>query len=110
MRNAFHIIIGFTASYVIFELFKFNEFPLSWEYLNNFLTPLIGGFLVSIPAFFWEKRQEQKFNARFDVNDIYRSALGGVLGGATSMISFSWKLAIPLIILSIYLVIFKTNK
>jgi hypothetical protein len=106
MRNFYHIVIGFTIAYLFFIVFGINttNFPLSLEYWNNFLTPLLGGIIAMIPAFFWERWQEKKFNATFDYNDIWRTGLGGLFGGITAMFFFNLILIIALPIISVYLV------
>lgn len=112
MRNLYHYIVGFTFAYIIFIVLGINtvNFPISLEYWNNAFTPLLGAIFVAIPAFFWERNQEIRFNAVFDINDIYRSAVGGLLGGFIAMIYSSWYIVIPMAVISSYLLIFKRNK
>lgn len=109
-RNNFHYIVGFTFGYLIGIVTGMNKFPISLEYWNNLFTPILIGLLVSMCAFWWERWQERKLGGTFDKKDILRSGLGGVAGGFFSFIFVSWYIAIPLFILSTYLLIFKYKK
>ena len=112
MRNFYHIIIGFAIAYLAFIILGINlkEFPITIELFTNALTPLLGGVISAIPAFFWERWQERKFNAPFDLMDIFRTAIGGIIGGALAMFFVSWWLAIPMVLVSGYLVVFHYKK
>lgn len=107
MRNFYHIIIGFAIGYFAFLLFGINvkNFPLTAEYWNNFLTPLLGLIIAAIPAFFWERFQETKLGMRSDMNDVYRTGLGGFFGGLLAMFWINWILCIVMVCISIYLVV-----
>jgi uncharacterized membrane protein YadS len=105
IRDIFHLVIGFTLAYIFFDVCKLNEFPISWEYRNNALTPLLGFGLGYVAGFFWERRQEIKYGAKFDQKDILRTAVGGLLGGIVSFVFVSQTLMIALFIISAFLVI-----
>lgn len=107
MRNFYHIVIGFAIGYLAFLAFHLYDIPVSWEYWNNSLAPLLGGILAAIPAFLWERRQELKYYAKFDINDVYRTMIGGTLGSLACMLFANWILAGVLVIASILLVVFK---
>jgi len=111
IRNWYHFIVGVTAGYLItLVLFSNREkFPISWEYWNNALYPLAGGVFVAIASLLWEKRGDKIKPNSSDMRDVWFSSVSAVLGGYLSMIYASWYIAIPMTVLSAYLII-KHNK
>ena len=110
MRNFYHIVVGFAIGYLCFLAFHLYDIPVSWEYWNNGLAPVLGAILAAIPAFFWERRQELRYHAKFDVYDIGRTAIGGFLGSLTCMLYANWIIAGVFTLISILLVVFKEKK
>ena len=112
MRNSFHYLVGFTCAYILFSVLGINtdNFPINWETPNNILTPLLGAIFVAFPAFIWEWYQDKVLKSNSDMNDVYRSSIGGLLGGILAMAFVSWYIIIPTAILSTYLVIFRSKK
>ena len=105
IRNFFHVLIGFTIGYIFFEVTGINDFPVNWEYYNNALSPLLGFVVAGSIGFLWERRQELKYGAEFDVKDILRTGFGGILGGIISFIFVSKILMAILLVISLVLVI-----
>ena len=105
MRNTYHYGIGFAIAYAFFIIFKLNEFPLSLEYWNNYLTSLAGVVLSGSVGFIWEYYQSAKNGSFFDINDVFRSGVGGLIGGIFAFLFVSQTLMIALIIISAILVI-----
>ena len=112
IRNWYHVLIGFTFGYLIsLVLFSNREkFPISWEYFNNLLYPIVGAILVGFASFMWEREQDKITPDVSDMRDVYVSGLSALLGGYMTMIFDSWFIAIPLVIISALLVIFKYKK
>ena len=110
MKDFQHYYIGLTISYIAFYGFGFYEFPLNSEYLNNYLTPLLGAMFGGIAGFFWERHYEIKNGTYFNINDIYRTAFGGLLGGILSFCWISQSLMLFLAITSVIMVIREIRK
>jgi H+/Cl- antiporter ClcA len=112
IRNYYHVILGITIAFDLFILFNINlsTFPINKEHLNNLGTLLLGGIFAGILAFFWEKRQEQKYNAPFDKRDVVLTMISGVLGGVLALLYPSYVLLTILTVLSVYLVTFHEKK
>jgi uncharacterized membrane protein YadS len=105
IRNSFHILIGFTIGYIFFFITKINTYPINKEFWHNSLSPLIAFVITAWIGFFWERRQEVKYGANFDIKDVLRSGLGGLLGGIFSFILVSKVLMLVLFIVSAILII-----
>ena len=82
MRNAFHVLIGFSIMYVIGSLTNFAEFDV---YSMTVGVPLISLVVGAVIGFFWEWRQSLQNPKNFDNNDIFRTALGALSGGIFSL-------------------------
>ena len=105
IRDLFHVLIGFAISYSFFILFGLNKFIISWEYWNNALTPLIGAILSGGVGWIWEYYQVKRYDAIGDLNDVIRTAFGGLIGGIFAFCLVSQTLIIILCIISIILII-----
>lgn len=103
MRNAFHVLIGFSIMYVIGSLTNFAEFD---AYSMTVGVPLISLIVGLVIGFFWEWKQSLQNPKNFDNNDILRTTLGTLSGGLFSlwMPDINW-LIISLSIVSIGLVL-----
>jgi hypothetical protein len=82
MRNAYHILIGFTLMYLIGSLTNFSEFT---TYSKIVGVPLISLIVGSAIGFVWEWLQSLRNPLIFDLNDIIRTAIGSFLGGLFSL-------------------------
>ena len=105
IRNGFHVLIGFTIGYIFFFVTGICEYPINTEYWNNALSPLLGFVVAGSIGFLWERRQELKYNIKFDPKDILRTGFGGVLGGIFSFIFVSKILMLLLLVISAILVV-----
>lgn len=102
MRNFYHILIGFAITYTI-GLNAFTGFNLIF---GNILGVILVSTVISgCIGFIWEWVQSYRFMSFFDMNDVLRTAIGGLFGGVLSMFIVSQTLMIVLIILSTYLII-----
>jgi hypothetical protein len=113
LRNWYHPYVGIAIGYLI-SLVIFcnrNNFPLSLEYWNNYLYPIVGLILSMFIAFYGEKKQDEITSRSVsDMRDVYFTGLGGLFGGYITMLYANWYLAIALTISSIALIIFKHKK
>jgi hypothetical protein len=82
MRNAFHVLIGFSIMYVIGSLTNFAGFDTYSMIVGVPLISLIVGLVI---GFFWEWKQSLQNPKNFDNNDIFRTALGTLSGGLFSL-------------------------
>jgi hypothetical protein len=104
IRNAFHILIGFTIGYIFFIKTKINAYPINLEHWNNFFLPIVGFVVGAIAGIIWERIQEKIFGANFDLNDVLRTGFGGLAGGVVSLFFVSKILMLILLSISLILV------
>lgn len=111
IRNYYHAFISLTLGYDITLAFFSNreKFPISWEYWNNSLYPIVGGVIVGIVSALWERRQDKIRNGASDVRDIYNGIIMAIVGGYISLFYGNLFIALTLTILSV-LVIVKNYK
>ena len=81
LRNLFHYILGFTMLYCIGNATATNDFWL-WQKIvgSIFIGVCFGGFI----GMCWEKLNQELFKINPDLNDVIRTAIGGVLGCLTA--------------------------
>ena len=102
MRNFYHILIGFAITYTI-GLNSFSGFNLTF---GNILGVTLTSIVISgCIGFIWEWLQSYKYMSFFDMNDVLRTAIGGLFGGLVSLFFVSQTLMISLIIISTVLII-----
>jgi hypothetical protein len=82
IRNFYHVFIGWTALYLIGSLTNFAEFT---TYSKTVGVPLISLIVGSAIGFAWEWLQSLKNPKNFDKYDIFRTAVGTLLGGLVSL-------------------------
>ena len=110
IRTLYHCLLGLDIGYILYLLgFNLNNFPLTEGRWNNAFVFGIN-FLVGIfICWLWDRWQIKKLkvqNANIKVDTIKQIITGffAVLGGYLAMIYASWYVAIPLTVLSAYLV------
>jgi glycopeptide antibiotics resistance protein len=77
-RNLLHYIIGAMFAYLVLNLTKYHDYSGTW----NFIGALAIGFVFSgVIGIFYEIMQEAFKVSKFNIEDVLRTAYGGVIGG-----------------------------
>ena len=109
-RTLYHCLLGLDIGYILCLMgFNLKNFPLTEGRWNNAFVlgiDLLAGIVI---CWLWDKWQIQKFhvqNADIKVDTIKQIITGAfaVLGGLLGAIYASWYVAIPVTVLSAYLV------
>lgn len=77
IRNIAHYVIGFVFLYTFGNATYVSDFWLWQKIVGSILIGLIFGGAMGA---FWEFGNNVAFNIQGDVNDVKRTAIGGVLG------------------------------
>jgi len=103
IRNLYHFLVAFPIGYLICVVLFSNreEFPLSWEYWNNYGYPGAAFVFVGFFAFLWEKRQDKIADSTSDMRDVILSAVSAFLGGYLAMIYSNLWIGIGLTVLAL---------
>ena len=81
-RDYYHVFIGFSLMYILGSLTNFSGFDV---YSMTVGVPLISLVVGAAIGCFWEWGQSLQNPKNFDDNDIFRTALGALLGGLFSL-------------------------
>lgn len=110
LRTLYHSELGLNIGYILYLIgFNVNNFPLTDGRWNNAFVLGIN-FIVGFGiCWFWDKWQIKKFhvqNADIKVDTIKGIITGvfAMLGGVLGFFHASWYVAIPMTVLSAYLV------
>ena len=102
LRDSFHIFIGFTIMYLIGTLTEFSEYTLDAKIIG---VPIVSAFIGGVIGFFWEWYNGVKNQSFFDFKDVFRTSIGGLIGGLVSLFILSEILLYVSCLLSIILII-----
>lgn len=110
LRTAYHALLGIDIGYILCLLgFNLKNFPLSEGRWTNIFVLGINLFAGIVICWLWDRWQIKKFNVQnADIKtDTIKQIITGVfavVGGLIGMLYASWYVAIPLTVLSAYLV------
>lgn len=77
IRDIAHIVIGFTVLYYIINATDFIEYEVWMKILGVLFIGCVVGSLIGA---IWEYGNKLLFNIQPDIQDVYRTAVGGCLG------------------------------
>ena len=102
IRNAYHILIGFTVMYALGIWTDFSDYTL-WSKIIGVSS--ISAFIGVAVGGFWEWLQGKLTESSVDYKDVARTAVGSLIGGITSLFYVSHTIMWVLIALSIIIVL-----
>lgn len=78
MRNFLHILCGFAIMLAIGILAKFSTYTTEGRLIG---VPLLSVFFGLFIGFAWELYRWKIGRSYIDINDIFRTAIGALIGG-----------------------------
>lgn len=78
MRNALHVILGIAIMFLIGYITGFSNYTNEGRYIG---VPLLSIFMGLFVGFGWELYWWVKNGAYMDINDIFRTTIGFLIGG-----------------------------